>query len=272
VSWRRRKRGPIEDLDRELAELRRFDGTALDALRLVRRSLGLGIEDGFERLRRHPAWADVELRLELDDRRDEYVLQTTAVGGMVVLKEYCHDESAFDPPEQDDYEFFEYEIDVDGRVYEVRRYCYEDEASVQRSEAIVRDGDALRIARFLVEHEGVRRVTRLSKRTGAYTRIVALGPGWSGLDALILLVLRDGPVRLRDLGSAVKEVDSVAPDKREVEVSLGRLRGAQLVRDEGDTLTLTDDGRALVTASAGEQFWDEWIRLADALKELPLPG
>jgi hypothetical protein len=178
----RRKREPAEDLDRELADLRRYDGSALDALRLVRKRLGLGIDDGFARLRQHPSWSDAALRHELDDRRDEYVLQTATLGGMVVLKEYVHDESAFDPPEQDDYEFFEYEIDVDGRVYEARRYCGDDEASVERSEAIVRDEDAERIARFLVEHEGVVRVTRLSRETGAYTRVVEPGPGSPGSD------------------------------------------------------------------------------------------
>jgi hypothetical protein len=119
VSWRRRKRGPTEDLDRELTDLRRDDGSALGALRLVRKRLRVGIEDGFQRLREHPRWSGVALRHGLDDRRDELVLQTATVDGLVVLKEYVHDESAFDPPGQDDYEYFEYELDVDGRVYEL---------------------------------------------------------------------------------------------------------------------------------------------------------
>ena len=179
MSWWRRERGPAEDLDRELTELRRDDGSALGALRLVRKRLELGIEDGFERLREHPRWSDVALRHGLDDRHDELVLQTATVDGLVVLKEYVHDESSFDPPGQDDYEYFEYELDVDGRVYEARRYCDDDGASIERSEAIVRDEDAERIARFLVEREGVGRVTRLSRETGAYTRVVEPGPSAS---------------------------------------------------------------------------------------------
>lgn len=271
MRWRRRRREPADDLDRELAELRRYDGAALDGLRLVRKRLGLGIADGFERLRQHPSWSDIVLRHELDDRAEEFVLQTATVGGMVVLKEYCHDESAFDPPAEDEYRWFEYEIDVDGRIYEVRNYLDDDEASITRREAIVRDEDAQRIARFLITHEGVRRVTRMSRKTGGYTRIVALGPGWSGLDPLILLVLRNGPVRLRDLRAAVKEVDSVAPDEREVEGSLGRLRGRGLVREDGERLELTDDGRAMLEGAAGDRFWDEWTRLHEALEQLPLP-
>ena len=135
MRWRRRRREPAEDLDRELAELRRYDGAAIDGLRLVRKRLGLGIEDGFERLRQHPSWSDIVLRHELDDRAEEFVLQTATVGGMVVLKEYCHDESAFDPPAEDEYRWFEYEIDVDGRIYEVRNYLDDDEASITRREA-----------------------------------------------------------------------------------------------------------------------------------------
>lgn len=271
MSWWRRKRRPAEDLDRELEELRRHDGRALDALQLVRKRLGVGIEDAFERVRQHPSWSDVELRRELGDRRDQLVLQTATVDGMVVLKAYCHDESAFDPPEQDDYRWFQYEIDVDGRTYEARNDVDDDEASISRWEAIVRDEDAARIARFLIEHEGVRRVTRMSKETGAYTRVVALGTGWSGLDAMILLILRDGPTRAGDLRSAVKKVDAVAPDALEVDSSRRRLVAAALVRDDGDALSLTDEGRALVAAAAGEQFWGEWMQLYDALKQRPLP-
>jgi len=271
VSWRRRKRTSAEHIDRELEELHGRDGRALDALQLVRKRLGVGIEDAFERVRQHPSWSDVELRRELGDRRDQLVLQTATVDGMVVLKAYCHDESAFDPPEQDDYRWFQYEIDVDGRSYEVRNYVDDDEASISRWEAVVRDEDAERIARSLIEHEGVRRVTRLSKKTGAYTRVVALGPGWSGLDATILLIVRDGPTRAGDLRSAVKKVDDVGPDALEVDSSRRRLVAAALVRDDGDALSLTDDGRALVAAAAGEQFWGEWMQLYDALKQRPLP-
>lgn len=78
---------------------------------------------------------------------------------MVVLKEYCHDESAFHPPEQDKYEFFEYEFELGGRVYDARRYADEDEASVRRLGPL-RAGAAAAIARFLIEREGVRRVNR----------------------------------------------------------------------------------------------------------------
>ncbi|HSC93212.1 MAG TPA: hypothetical protein VLB86_16285 [Gaiellaceae bacterium] len=269
--WRRRKREPADGLDRELRDYREADATALAALRLVQKRLGLGLEDAFARLREHPAWRDASLVHELSDRRVERVVQAASWGGMVVLKEYCHDESAFDPPEQDDYEFFEYELELGGRVYEARRYVDEDEASIRRSEAIVRGADAEAIARFLIEREGVRRVTRLSRRTGAYTRIVALGPGWSGLDALVLLVLRDGPVRLRDLRSTVKAVNSVAPDEREVAASRRRLRGAGLVNDDGDRLELTDESRRLLADAAGDRFWDEWWRLKTELERLPLP-
>jgi hypothetical protein len=271
VIWRRRKRTPAEDIDRQLEDLREHEDKALDAFRLVRKRLGLGIDDAVERVRQHPSWGDVELRHELDDREDELVLQTATVDGMVVLKAYCHDESAFDPPEQDEYRWFQYEIDVDGRIYEVRNYVDDDEASISRREATVRDDDAARIARFLIEHEGVRRVTRYNRRSGIYDHIVALGPGWSGLDPLILLVLRDGPLRPRDLPAAVKEVNAVAPDELEVAASLRRLGGARLVRHDGDRLALDDDGRRLVAAASGDRFWDEWERLNAAVERLPLP-
>jgi hypothetical protein len=271
VSWRRRRRTPDQGLDRDLEELRAHEDRALDALRLVRERLGLGIDDAFERVRRHPSWSDVTLRRELDDRQDQLVLQTATVDGLVVLKAYCHDESSFDPPEQDDYRWFQYEVDVDGRVYEVRNYVDDDEASISRWVGGVRDEDAARIARFLIEHEGVRRVTRISTKTGGYTRVVALGPGWSGLDALILLVLRDGPVLLRDLGSTVEKLDSVAPDPQEVESSRTRLGAAGLAHDDGDALRLSDEGRALVGTVAGGQFWGEWLQLEETLRRLPLP-
>lgn len=268
--WRRRRPEPADDLDEELADYREADATALAAVRLVQKRLGLGLEEAFERLREHPAWGDASLVHELSDRREERVVQTATVGGMVVLKEYCHDESAFDPPEQDEYEFFEYEFELGGRVYEARRYADEDEASVGRLGHLPA-GAATAIARFLIEREGVRRVNRFNLRRGTFDRIVALGPGWSGLDALILLVLRDGAVRSRDLRSAVKAVDDVAPDEREVALSRRRLRGAGLVDDDGDRLELTDEGRRLLADETGDRFWDEWWRLKTELERLPLP-
>ena len=270
MRWRRRKRESIEDLDGELAEYRREDDRALDALQLVRKRLGLGIEDGFERLRRHPSWRDVELRGELGDVRNELVLQSTTVDGMVVLKAYCHDESAFDPPEQDDYRWFQYEIRVDGRIYEVRNYVDDDEASISRREATVQDEDAARIARFLIEHEGVRLVTRLSERTGAYTRIVDLGDGWSLHDTSFLLALRSGPVRAADLRPAMTEDDDVPPDEREIVSSRRRLAAAGLVVDDGEFLALTDEGRRIVDDASGGTH-GQWMGLWETLQTLPLP-
>jgi hypothetical protein len=275
VIWRRRKRTP-EELDRELDDLRKYDGGLLDALQLVRKRLGLGIDDAFERVRQHASWSDAELRHELDDRQETYVLQTATVDGMVVLKEFCHDESAFDPPQQDDYQWFEYEIDVDGRIYDVRRYVYEDDASITRSEAIVRDGDARRIARFLIEHEGVRRVNRLSWKTRAYTRIVDLGDGWSLDDTGFLLALRNGPVRVRDVRSAMTEDDDIPPHEREIASSRRRLAAAGLVADDGESLALTDQGRRMVDEASvggpGGAYGHEWMRLWEALRTLPLPA
>lgn len=258
----------MDDLDRELTNY--ADAAVLTALRLVRERLGLGVEEAFDRLREHPAWRDVTLVHELSDRCEERVVQTIAEDDMVVLKEYVHDQSHSDPPEEDDYRFFEYEFELGDRVREARSYLEDDEDMIGPPDAVVRDADAERIARFLIAREGVRRVTRFDRRTGAYSRIVALGPGWSGLDPLILLVLRDGPVRARDLRAAVKVVDAVAPDKLEVAASLGRLRGKGLVQDDRDRLTLTRDGRRMLAEPAGGSFWDEWDRLGTALEALPL--
>jgi hypothetical protein len=267
--WLRHRRRPVVDLDRELTNYR--DAAVLRALRLVRKRLRLGVEEAFDRLREHPAWRDVTLVHELSDRCEERVVQTVVEGDMVVLKEYVHDRSAFDPPEEDDYRFFEYEFELGDRVYEARSYVDEDEATIGRSEGIVRDADAERIAQFLIAREAVRRVTRFDRRTGTYSRIVALGPGWSGLDALILLVLRNGPVRVRDLRSAVKAVNAVAPDKLEIASSLGRLRGRRLVQDDRDQLTLTEAGRRMLAVASGARFWDEYELLRTAVEALPLP-
>jgi ribosomal protein S19E (S16A) len=69
----------------------------------------------------------------------------------------------------------------------------------------------------------------------------------------------------------LKAVDSVAPDPLVVASSLRRLRGSGLVEDDGDQLALTDEGRRMLDAAAGGNFWDEWERLRAALERLPLP-
>lgn len=66
-------------------------------------------------------------------------------------------------------------------------------------------------------------------------------------------------------------MDAVTPDELELGSSLGRLRGSGLVRDDGDRLVLTGEGRSLVKAAAGDWSWDEWHRLRSELDALPLP-
>jgi hypothetical protein len=93
-----------------------------------------------------------------------------------VDKEYVFEPSAFDPPEQDQYEYWVYSFDVDGRDYTVRRYCDEPEeahilSTVRNADAQAL-GDARTIARFLIEEEGVRRVNRYNTRSGVFDRRV----------------------------------------------------------------------------------------------------
>jgi hypothetical protein len=66
---------------------------------------------------------------------------------------------------------------MDGRVYDVRRYCDEpDEATILTnirnadSEALA---DADRVAAYLLERERVRRVYRYDTRRGLFRRLVA---------------------------------------------------------------------------------------------------
>jgi hypothetical protein len=100
-----------------------------------------------------------------------------SVHGVNVAKRHVFEPSAFDPPDQDQYEYWAYTFDVDGREYDVRRYCDDaDEATILSnvrnadSQAL---GDAQRIAGYLIEHEGVLRVYRYDTRTGVFGRLVA---------------------------------------------------------------------------------------------------
>jgi hypothetical protein len=91
-------------------------------------------------------------------------------------KEYVFEPSAFDPPEQDQYEYWVYTFEIEGRDYSVRRYC--DTPHEAHILSTVRNadeqalGDAAAIARFLLEEEGVRRVHRYNTRTGTFDRLV----------------------------------------------------------------------------------------------------
>jgi len=259
-------------LERELTELEEGDVPAIAALRLVRDRLSLGLDEGFERLRRHPSWSHLVLRHGLDERPEEGVVQVVVDDGLVVFKEYRHDRSAFDPPDQDDYRFFEYEFELEGRVYDGRRYLGEDNATIGRALRRMPRGDATRIARFLIDRDGVRRVDRFSIAFGIYNRIVAIGPGWSDLDPLILLALRDGPLSQRALRSKLKELDAVAPRRRELGGSLRRLRAAHLLGGD-DAFALTPEAERLLaeTSASDGTVWEAYMRLDSALRQRPLP-
>lgn len=89
-------------------------------------------------------------------------------------------EPAVGPEGEDRYEYWAYCFDLDGRVYDVRRYCDDaDEATILsdvRSADEQALADAERIARYLIEHESVLRVYRYDTRTGVFGRLVASAP------------------------------------------------------------------------------------------------
>jgi hypothetical protein len=99
--------------------------------------------------------------------------------GVNVEKRYVF-EPALGPEDQDQYEYWAYSFDVDGRVYDVRRYCDDADEATILSDVRNADeqalADAERIARYLIEHDGVLRVYRYDTRTGVFGRLVASAP------------------------------------------------------------------------------------------------
>ncbi len=93
-----------------------------------------------------------------------------------VEKQYVFEPSTFDPPEQDQYEFWAYTFEVDGRRYEVRRYCsFPEEATILSTIRNSDDralADAALIARYLVDEEGVETVNRHNTASGLFDRRV----------------------------------------------------------------------------------------------------
>jgi hypothetical protein len=84
--------------------------------------------------------------------------------------------SIFDPPEQDQYDNWGYTFEVDGRTYEMRRYCDMPEEAHFLSNIRNADEQALAdaglIARYLIDEEGVEEVNRYNTATGTYDRPV----------------------------------------------------------------------------------------------------
>jgi hypothetical protein len=96
---------------------------------------------------------------------------------VALLEKTLHfDPSTSDPPEQDEYEYWMYRFDVDGRIYDVRRYT--DFPTEAHFLSTIRNADeqalldAASIARYLVDHEGVSTVNRHNTATGVFDRRV----------------------------------------------------------------------------------------------------
>ena len=95
---------------------------------------------------------------------------------IIVTKELVFDPSSSDPPEQDEYEYWLYEFRIDSRSYTARRFTDEPQSATIVS--TIRDADAeavadaARIARYLIDVEGVKEVFRYEGKTGIYSQRV----------------------------------------------------------------------------------------------------
>ena len=93
-----------------------------------------------------------------------------------VRRRYVFDPSMFDPPDQDEYAYCIYTFEIEGRVYDVRRYLDDPEEAHILSNVRNADeqalADARLIARHLVDEEGVRVVHRYNTKTGVFDRRV----------------------------------------------------------------------------------------------------
>ena len=110
------------------------------------------------------------------ERDERLTWASREIGPVTAEKRYVFEPSAFDPPEQDQYEYWEYDVSVEGRPYYVRRYCNEPEQAtildtIRQTDARAQ-ADAAAIARFLVENEGVHDVYRYNTKTGVFDRRV----------------------------------------------------------------------------------------------------
>ena len=95
---------------------------------------------------------------------------------MKVTKDYVFEPSAFDPRDQDRYEYWVYTFGFGNRELSFRRYLDDpDEASIPRpprKAEIYDDADFAEAVAYLVREEGVRRVAALvSSRHGGYVEI-----------------------------------------------------------------------------------------------------
>ncbi len=95
---------------------------------------------------------------------------------MEPTKEYVFEPSAFDPPDQDEYEYWVYTFRFGERELTFRRYVHDyDEASIAgppRKAEIYDDAEFAEAVEYLVREEGVRRVTALiSSRHGGYVEL-----------------------------------------------------------------------------------------------------
>src|SRR5215204_6916292 len=95
---------------------------------------------------------------------------------MRVTKRHVFEPSAFDPPDQDQYEYWIYEFTLEGREYQVRRYTDQPDVATILSNIRNADqqalADAAEIARHLIENEGVRTIYRYDTKTGGFGRKV----------------------------------------------------------------------------------------------------
>jgi hypothetical protein len=95
---------------------------------------------------------------------------------LTVTKQHVFEPSAFDPPEQDQYEYWAYEFNVEGREYAVRRYTEDPHEATILTNVRNADEQALAdvaaIARYLIESEDVTTVFRYDTKTGVFSRKV----------------------------------------------------------------------------------------------------
>jgi len=95
---------------------------------------------------------------------------------LTVTKRHVFEPSAVDPPDHDQYEYWLYEFQVEGREYAVRRYTDEpDQATILSNVGNADEqalADAADIARYLIDQEGVATVSRYDAKTGVFGRKV----------------------------------------------------------------------------------------------------
>ncbi len=87
------------------------------------------------------------------------------------MKEHVVEPSAFDPPDQDLYEYWAYTFEIEGRTYRARRYV--DTAHEVVLEDIRRKDDrsvvdARTVASYLIANEGVTLVKGYNVSSGTY--------------------------------------------------------------------------------------------------------